>query len=227
VSRYTDMLAAAAYAPTLTGGAKQRVWLIGAQLFNGTSNFIETPSGSTLGLSNTFFVSCWATPTSVTGNRCILEFSGQTHGFAIWQLGADIWFIVIRDNTIAASVQLVGAAVLNKPVHLAAQVLPTGLSGFANGALAGATLATISTSNATDAGGIGAVYSDSRLPNGTVIDNGATTATNHFAGVIGDVRVNLSNQGAAGAFAAFTSIDPPQLAFRVGYQPYRTPAIAA
>jgi hypothetical protein len=226
VSLYDDMLAAAVYAPTLTGGVKPRPWNIGAQSFNGTSDVIQTPAATTLGLSNLAWGSIFAVPTIVSGTRCIMEIGGLTHGFWVGIIDGFYWFSIHRDNLNVGAIQG-PAAVANVVAHLFWQITPTGIGFYVDALLAGRVNVAVVTSSATDLGGIGAIYSDSRLPSGAAIDNGSTTSTNHFAGTLADPMLGVSDQGQAGAIAMFTSIDPSQLAYRVGYQPYRTPAIAA
>lgn len=200
---YEDLVAASVYTPTLTGGTKPRTWNVGAQSFNGTSDVIVASSGSTLGLGNTTWLNAWAVPSSTSGTRCLMEFSGLTHGVALWQIGTSFWASVHRSNSTIATVEATSAAANGVAAHLFAQITSAGLTLYVNGVSAGSQSVSIDTNNASDSGGVGAVYSDSRLPAGTAIDNGATTATNFFAGTLADVMVGITNQGAAGALAMF------------------------
>lgn len=197
---YEDMVAAAVYKPTLTGGVKPRPWNIGAQSFNGTSDFVSTPAASTLGLSNLTWGSIHAVPSIVSGTRCIMEIGGLTHGFWVGIIDGFYWFSAHRDNANIAAIQG-PAAVVDTVAHLFWQITSAGLSFYVDAVLAGTVAVTVVTSSASDLGGVGAIYSDSRLPSGAAVDNGATTATNHFAGVLADPTIGVSDQGGAGATA--------------------------
>jgi hypothetical protein len=200
---YEDLIAASVYTPTLTGGTKPRTWNNAAQDFNGTSDRIVAPSGSTLGLSNTTWISAWVVPDAVVSTYCICEFSGLSHGVTLWIINGTYWASVHRSDATIATASAVGVASVGVAAHLFVQVTSAGLSLYVDGVLAGSQSVAINTSNAVDSGGVGAVYSDSRLPGGGAVDNAPTASSNYFDGVIADLYVGLTNQGSAGALAMF------------------------
>jgi hypothetical protein len=91
------------------------------------------------------------------------------------------------------------------PAFLFVQVTPTGLSLYHNAVLAGTQAVAINTTNATDSGGVGAVYSDSRLPGGGAVDNAPTVSSKHFAGTLADLYAGITDEGLAGAIAMSTA----------------------